>query len=638
MYKIREHGVQKLNRDVEKLNRLFAEAYRVALRKLETLPVPMLLSEALRFCKHQHTKKTGTVGGDKNQNALIVKPITSKQLATLSGKSPTVAVTSKSSTSLGGGLTSAALKNIIGPQKLSPASQTKTAAGLPVQKVSISTPSKTVTAAQKLISLAKISKIGKSQSVGLAKGNKSNNSSVAGTKILKLNLTDIGKGTNSLEKKTTGEFVKPKSNIENTNVSSTDKKDDVIVLSDESERENSPTKAPTSTGFDDKAKTTSAPAPTVKIKMGLLQLAKLKKTKAPDESKTESDKGKENTEQSESEDPLPEDIDMSVDEIPSSSSSSSSSSDSSSSDDDTNDDDDKDNDDDEDGSSTSSDDNEISNASKAENKSKKAADNTPLGKKCGITVPTATVTKKTSQTVTKPVVAKKPTVGTQKTSKASSIKQSLLMKCKRTVGKSAPQKAATSFGKATVSKENISKQTVTKQNVAKQSVTKPYVSKPLKVKTDKIVINNVKANDTDDADDEGVTESEIDDIVILDDSEDDDKSQSLGEDSVSDMDDEEDDDDDNDGKHDDDDYKASADEPDGSDLDDFVEDNDDVKDADVVMISESESEDEFAPKGRAIIPSPPHSKLKDMEKTVVLVSDMPDVDPIMSSIISSETD
>lgn len=35
VYKIWEHGVHKLNRDVEKLNKLLAEAYRVTLRKLE---------------------------------------------------------------------------------------------------------------------------------------------------------------------------------------------------------------------------------------------------------------------------------------------------------------------------------------------------------------------------------------------------------------------------------------------------------------------------------------------------------------------------------------------------------------------------------------------------------------------------
>ena len=35
VYKIWEHGVHKLNKDVERGNRLFAEAYRVVLRKLE---------------------------------------------------------------------------------------------------------------------------------------------------------------------------------------------------------------------------------------------------------------------------------------------------------------------------------------------------------------------------------------------------------------------------------------------------------------------------------------------------------------------------------------------------------------------------------------------------------------------------
>ena len=604
MYKIREHGVQKLNRDVEKLNRLFAEAYRVALRKLETLPAAMLLSEALRFCKHQHTKKT--MVGDKNQNALTIKPVTSKQITTLSGKPLTVSVASKLSTSPGG-ITSAALKNIIGPQKISPGSQSKTMAGIPAQKISISTPSKTVTAAQKLISLAKISKMGKSQSVGhiLVKGNKSNNSSATGIKTLKLNHIDVGKGTNSLVKKTTGAFVKPKGNTQNTNSNAIDKKDDVIVLSDESERENSPIKASPNISFEDKAITASAPAPTVKIKMGLLQLAKLKNNKAPENDK-------ENIDESESEEPIPEDMEISVDEEKPSSSSSSSSSDSSSSD---NDDDDNDDD-------SSSDYNDKSDASEIDDKSKNGVDNGSVTKKSGITVPTATVTKKTNKAVTKPTVTKKPNVPTPKSSKSSSIKQSLLMKCKRTVGKPASQKTAMTVPKTTVSKGTISKPTVAKPNVAR-----PYVSKPPKSNIDKIVLG--KANDTDDADDEGVTESEIDEVVILDDSEDDDdddKSQSLGDDSESDVDDD----------NDDDDYKASADEPDGS--EDLEEDNDDVKDADVVMISESESEDEFAPKGRAIIPSPPHTKLKDMEKTVVLVSEMPDVDPIMSSIISSETD
>lgn len=35
VYKIWEHGVHKLNKDVERGNSLFAEAYRVVLRKLE---------------------------------------------------------------------------------------------------------------------------------------------------------------------------------------------------------------------------------------------------------------------------------------------------------------------------------------------------------------------------------------------------------------------------------------------------------------------------------------------------------------------------------------------------------------------------------------------------------------------------
>jgi hypothetical protein len=35
VYKIHEHGVHKLNKHVERSNRLLAEAYRVTLRKLE---------------------------------------------------------------------------------------------------------------------------------------------------------------------------------------------------------------------------------------------------------------------------------------------------------------------------------------------------------------------------------------------------------------------------------------------------------------------------------------------------------------------------------------------------------------------------------------------------------------------------
>ncbi|XP_052231892.1 calcineurin-binding protein cabin-1-like isoform X2 [Dreissena polymorpha] len=56
VYKIWEHGVQKLNKYPERIKKLFSEAYRVVLRKYETLPQNMLLDQAIRYCKQLQQK------------------------------------------------------------------------------------------------------------------------------------------------------------------------------------------------------------------------------------------------------------------------------------------------------------------------------------------------------------------------------------------------------------------------------------------------------------------------------------------------------------------------------------------------------------------------------------------------------
>ncbi|XP_053384100.1 calcineurin-binding protein cabin-1-like isoform X2 [Mercenaria mercenaria] len=65
VYKIHEHGVHKLNKHVERTNRLLAEAYRVTLRKLETLPQKMFLDQAVRYCKQLQSQKHK---GEKSQD------------------------------------------------------------------------------------------------------------------------------------------------------------------------------------------------------------------------------------------------------------------------------------------------------------------------------------------------------------------------------------------------------------------------------------------------------------------------------------------------------------------------------------------------------------------------------------------
>lgn len=488
----------------------------------------------------------------QNQSSVVSKLDTSDSVKT--------ATASPELTEVSNG-TKATLKNIIGPQKISH----------PVPKIPLSALSKSVTAAQKLVSLAKISKAGKSQT-GFSKANKSNSTGASGVKALKINLTDISKGKQSIFKKTIGAAAKPKSNSQSTANDTAENKGDIIVLSDESERENSPTKTAATENIE-QTQSTATPAPTVKIKMGLLQLAKLKQSKSQLDSKnpTEDEAVKENTEESESEAPVKEEMDISVDEeslLSSSSSSSTTSSSSSSSGSSESSSSDSEEDDSDDSNEDESDVSAFGGNKKA--KMQYASSNMSALKKSNVTIPKAKVENEKYDEGSKATFAKKSNVTVPAVAKKS---------------------------KLTIAKVFGSKSSDLKGPKA----TKPKVTE----------VKTAKANDTDDADDEAVTESDFDtdavgDIVVLDD------------DSADNADD-----------SDDKDYSASAD-----DLDDDDDGNDNAKDEDVVMISESESEDEFAPKGRAIIPSPPHSKIKDMENEV-LVSEMPDVDPIMSSIISS---
>ncbi|WAR03684.1 CABIN-like protein [Mya arenaria] len=75
VYKVWEHGVHKLNKYPDRANRLLAEAYRVVLRKLETLPPKMLLDQAVRFCKQLVMKPKQ----DKSQDSRSQSQMSSSQ-------------------------------------------------------------------------------------------------------------------------------------------------------------------------------------------------------------------------------------------------------------------------------------------------------------------------------------------------------------------------------------------------------------------------------------------------------------------------------------------------------------------------------------------------------------------------------